>query len=270
VKRVLFTGLAAAASLAAAAGPALADTATSSNWAGYAVGAAPTADGTDPVPLSFSSVTGTWVEPAASCTTDSATYAAFWVGLGGFSDGSQALEQIGTEVDCSSSGAKRHSVWYELVPAEPVQLKLKIRAGDRISATVTVTGQTVSLRLRNLTRKTIFTRKLTMDAPDVSSAEWIAEAPSACDDFGRCDVLPLTNFGTVTFGNIAAIGNAHPGTLTDAAWTASAIELISTGGANRFFGAGDPLGDGVGALPGDASADGRTFSVSWRHDLTPG
>src|SRR5207248_3442603 len=109
VRRLLPVGLAAAASLLAAAGQAHADTATSSNWSGYAVSAAPTADGTDPVPLSFTSVSGTWVEPAASCTTGANTYAAFWVGLGGFSDTSQALEQIGTEVDCSASNTARHS-----------------------------------------------------------------------------------------------------------------------------------------------------------------
>jgi Peptidase A4 family len=104
---------------------------------------------------------------------------------------------------------------------------------------------------------------------DTASAEWIAEAPSDCSFSGGCRPVPLTNFGTVTFSNIAAIGNTHPGTLTDPGWTASAIELISNGTAGPLFGAGDPLGDGVGAQPGDASSDGRTFSVSWQRSLTP-
>jgi len=262
VRRVLLTGLAAAATLLAAAGPALADTATSSNWAGYAVSAVPTTDGTDPVPLTFTSVSGTWVEPAASCTTGTNAYAAFWVGLGGFSDTSQALEQIGTEVDCSASNTARHSVWYELVPAEPVQLKLKIRAGDRISAIVTVSGQTVSLRLRNLTRKTIFTRKLTMDAPDVSSAEWIAEAPSACSNFGRCRVLPLTNFGTVSFSNATATVAGHTGTISDPAWAATAIELDSGGDLIDPRFASDVTE--TQAIPAGLSSTGASFAVTWQ------
>jgi hypothetical protein len=261
LRRLLRTGLAAAASFAAAAGPALADTATSSNWAGYAVAAVPTTDGSDPVPLSFTSISGTWVEPAASCTTGTQTYAAFWVGLGGFGDSSQALEQIGTEADCSAADRGRHSAWYELVPAEPVQLKLKIRARDRISTTVTVSGQVVTLRLRNLTRKTVFTKTLTMDEPDVSSAEWIAEAPSACDNFGRCNVLPLTNFGTVTFSKASATAAGHTGTISDPAWAATAIELDSGGALidPRFASNVETQ-----AVPAGLSADGASFAVTWQ------
>ena len=57
----------------------------STNWAGYATSTA----------RPFASVTGRWVEPEATCGT-TATYSAFWVGLGGFSDGSFAVEQTGT------------------------------------------------------------------------------------------------------------------------------------------------------------------------------
>ena len=82
--------------------------------------------------------------------------------------------------------------------------------------------------------------------------------------------MPLTNFGTVTFSKIAAIGNAHPGTLTDGAWTSTAIELISTGSIDRFFGLGDPLGDGVGALPGRREHRRAHVLRRWQRNLTPG
>jgi hypothetical protein len=62
-------------------------TSVSQNWAGYVAG------GTQ-----FSSVSGSWVQPAAKCGTGQ-TYSAFWVGLGGSGDRSSSLEQTGTQSD---------------------------------------------------------------------------------------------------------------------------------------------------------------------------
>jgi hypothetical protein len=82
--------------------------------------------------------------------------------------------------------------------------------------------------------------------------------------------VPLNEFGTITFTNAAAIGNAHPGTISDPTWAAEPIELISNGGrGGRFFGRGDILGPGVGAVPSDLTADGRSFSVAWQQNVTP-
>ena len=75
---------------------------TSSNWAGYAV----SGSGTGTTPTSFTAVSGSWVQAAATCTAGSPGYSAFWVGLGGFATGSRTLEQIGTEADCSSAALR--------------------------------------------------------------------------------------------------------------------------------------------------------------------
>ena len=116
------------------------------------------------------------------------------------------------------------------MPAASVPIPLKIRPGDRINAAVLVNGQTVTMSLKNLTRHTRFSKTMTLSQPlDVSSAEWIAEAPSNCTPSGRCTPVPLTRFGNVTFTNAAAIGNTHPGTITDPTWLPTAIELISGG-----------------------------------------
>ena len=239
----------------------------SSNWSGYA------AISTDPAtPAVFTDVTATWRVPKSTCTVNRVSSAAFWVGLGGYDPSSTSLEQLGTGADCDgASKVPNYYAWWELVPAASVKIPLTMKAGDTINAAVLVTGQTIRFSLKNLTRHTRFSKVMTTAQDlDTASAEWIAEAPSTCSSTGRCRPVPLTNFGTVTFSNIAAIGNAHPGTLTDPAWTASAIELISNGSTDPFFGLGDPLGDGVGALPGDASSDGRTFTVSWQRNLTSG
>ena len=53
----------------------------------------------------------------------------------------------------------------------------------RIALTDTTTGQSV-------------VKTLSMAKTDTSSAEWIAEAPSACDaTVSNCQPLPLTDFG---------------------------------------------------------------------------
>ena len=126
------------------------------------------------------------------------------------------------------------------------------------------------MSLKDTTRRTRFSKTITVTQPlDIASAEWIAEAPSTCTANGRCRAVPLNQFGTVTFTNAAAIADGHPGTISDPAWMAAPIELIASGGGGRFFGRGDVLGPGVGAVPGDLSSDGRSFSVAWQQNVVP-
>ena len=40
--------------------------------------------------------------------------------------------------DCARSGSASYSSWYELLPAEPVNLTLEVHPGDEMSASVTV------------------------------------------------------------------------------------------------------------------------------------
>lgn len=238
----------------------------SSNWSGFAA-VAP-----DGGTAEFTDVTATWVQPQAACTLGRSDSVAFWVGLGGNSSSSTALEQLGTEADCNgSSTTPAYSAWWEIVPAAAVKIRLEIRPGDRVSAAVFVKGQTVTMSLKNLTRKTRFSKtQVTTQPLDLSSAEWIVEAPSLCVSNGRCRTVPLTEFLPMTFTNAAAIGNGHPGVISDATWVASPIELITDGGGNRgsFFNT-DVLGPGVGATPSGLSTDGRSFNVLWHQNLTP-
>ena len=62
-------------------------TRTSANWAGYAVDSGDPAAGA--APAVFTSVSGSWTQPAVECPRSGTTYSAFWVGLGGFADGAQ-------------------------------------------------------------------------------------------------------------------------------------------------------------------------------------
>ena len=93
-----------------------------------------------------------------------------------------------------------------------------------INASVAASGTSVTLTIADATNGASFTKTLTVAAPDTSSAEWIAESPSACGGFrGGCRPLPLANFGTVSFTGGSTTGSGHVGTIGDPAWSATAI-----------------------------------------------
>jgi Peptidase A4 family len=240
-------------------------TVMSSNWAGYAIAAGSPAAPPARVTATFTSVTGTWKQPKVSCAEAPATYSGVWVGIGGFRRSADALEQIGTAAGCDKTGRPVYYAWYELVPAPAVTIKLKIAPGDTITTSVNVDGTSVLLQIKNRTRRTSFTRQLTTAAPDLSSAEWIVEAPSGCTAEGSCRTLPLANFGSVGFTKIAAIGNAHPGTVTDAAWTASQIHLVPDVPIQQD----GALGSRSGAKTAAITPDGRSFTVTWQATSVP-
>jgi hypothetical protein len=237
-------------------------TEVSANWAGYVV----TGSGT-----TYTSVTGTWRQPTVSCgAADAGAASAFWVGLGGYATSSQALEQTGTSADCDeTTGRPAYYAWYELVPSPSVKIKnLKIFPGDVITTSVNMLdSSTVLVQVKDRTRGTVFTKKLPFTSPDLTSAEWIAEAPSSCDSSSRCRPIPLSNFGSVDFTKIAALGNGIGGTLTsNPGWTATSINLVADG-RRGFFPGPDTFArvtaTSAGAVTGDTSADGRGFTVQW-------
>jgi hypothetical protein len=246
----------------------------SSNWAGYVVtGLGSTQTTADPG-VTYKNVTGTWRVPRATCTaTGSTSSSAIWVGIGGYSTASEALEQTGTSSDCSADGKASYFAWWELVPDPAVQIKLKIFPGDLVTGSVVVDGTHVLLQIKNRTRRTSFTKRTTFATPDLTSAEWIAEAPSECSPRGYCRQLPLANFGAVSFTRIAALATIdgidppdQGGTITSPLWQATQIQLVPQR-TRRFFGdrtdRPDALTGSAGATPSDVSSDGRSFGVTW-------
>jgi hypothetical protein len=189
-----FASIVLLASLLAAAPAASADANKSANWSGYAVHRSG---------VKFTKATASWVQPGAACVTGQRTYSAFWVGLGGYNRGSNALEQIGTEVDCTSAGAVRSTAWFELVPEASRAAHLAVRPGDALTATVAVHRRRVTMTLRDATTGRSFRKTLKAAQVDTSSAEWIAEAPSVCLGESSCQTLPLADFGSARFTTAA-------------------------------------------------------------------
>jgi Peptidase A4 family len=251
VRTRLILALMTAAAFAVAAPSALADVVSSSNWAGYAVHRAG---------IRFTRVLASWTQPTAQCTTGHRTYSALWVGLGGYNASSNSLEQIGTEVDCTVFGRVSSSAWYELVPAPSRAISMKVSPGDQMLATVTVTGNRVILALRDVTTHRSFTRTFRPSSIDVSSAEWILEAPSECTSNTTCRTLPLANFGSASFGSAQAEAvGGHTGAIADSFWDWTQIKLNP--GDRRFI---TYSGNGSGAaVPSALSAEGNSFSVAY-------
>jgi hypothetical protein len=239
-------------------GAAAAAVSVSSNWAGYV--ALPSASAGSP----FSSVSGSWTQPSATCTAGRETYSAVWVGLGGYSASSGALEQIGTEANCTRSGSAAYAAWFELLPAAPARLALEVHPGDQMAASATVRAHAVTLRVRDLSTGARFTKTLHAGNLSASSAEWIVEAPSACQATGSCVTLPLTDFGTVAFSSATAIANGHTGTVEDESWSAAALELRQGAAALKRAPAGRASRGSTVATPSPSPGSGGSFAVTWQ------
>jgi hypothetical protein len=171
-------------------------TAATTNWAGYV------ATGTQ-----FTGVSGTWVVPAvqASASTEAA---ATWIGIDGYSDDS--LIQTGTE-EVTSGGTTSYNAWYELIPAGPVDVG-NVEPGDVMQAAIAEVSPGIwSISLEDTTSQQSASGEVSYSSPG-ASAEWIEEAPST--DSGQ--LVPLANFGTVQFSNIAMTAS-DPGVVTQTA-----------------------------------------------------
>ena len=201
---------------------------TSSNWSGYA-----NTGGT------FTDVKGSWTQPSASCSGGQTAYSSFWVGIDG--DTTNTVEQTGTDADCSS-GSPRYYAWYEMYPKFPVNLSNPVSPGDHISAEVKYNGSgKFTLTISDSTRGWTFSTNQTSRKAKLGSAEWIAEAPSSSGG-----VLPLANFGSVSFSNCTANGlsissNPNPDAIT-----------MASGVTTK-------------AVPSGLGGGGTSFSVTWKH-----
>lgn len=216
---------------------------SSNSWAGYA------ATGAN---KKFTSVSSSWVEPTATCSANQTSYAAFWVGMDGYSD--STVEQVGSEADCIN-GTPLYYTWYELYPQNPNEVitSVSVTPGDSLTASVTYSPSvtkkvgkvktttpayfTLSLK-DNTTGATTSTIEAPSDTPDRNSAEVVAEAPYSNG------VLPLTDFGTASFDSTTVNGTA-----------------IGTATNLQEFTMNDPIG--MVATPSALDSTKENFTVSW-------
>jgi hypothetical protein len=223
--------------------------ADSTNWSGYAVTGA---NG------SVTSVTGSWIVPASTCTKGSSPeYSSFWVGIDGWT--SKTVEQTGTDSDCRG-GKPHYYAWYEFYPEPSYNATgmADLTPGDKMSATVSwdETTRAFTLTITDETADLTFTKTFTPVLPRArSSAEWIAEAPAS----SKGNVLPLANFGTVYLGqDYTSIAGTNYATISGV-----------TGGIGSF-GSNVWMSDMINetssvpmATPSILTNDGSSFLVTW-------
>ncbi len=241
--------------------------ATSENWSGYVVTG---------VKGSVTDIRGSWMVPAVTCSGSEATYSNSWVGIDGYPSTNTTLEQIGTESDCqvdeNGTLTPVYYAWYEFIPNELVEQKIEdvtLQPGDQIFAEVSFTGGQFTVTLWDetpppgeTTPQTPFEWSEKVNGAQQSSADWIAEAPLSKNADGTLSVLPLANFGTVSYGNtftgmpetcFATLGGqTNPIGMFPAA---SQIQITMTSDGTST---GNPE-----AIPSPLSTDGSSFSVSY-------
>ncbi|MGP8066284.1 MAG: G1 family glutamic endopeptidase [Acidimicrobiales bacterium] len=217
----------------------------SSNWSGYV-----DTGGT------FTSVSGDWTVPTATCTSGKAAYSSTWIGIDG--DGNDTVEQDGIEADCSSSNQASYHAWYEMYGDNDInngdevniQTKVpsdKVYAGDAMSASVSVVDNEWTLEITDSTQGWTYTPSAISFSAAQESAEWIVERPEVCDP--RCALTALADFGSVTFTSATATNDGTSGSIS--AFSASATVMIANNGTT------------VLATPGPLSASGENFTDNW-------
>lgn len=209
---------------------------SSPNWAGYAA---------HRPGMQFTDVRGAWIQPPVSCP-GGGTFSSFWIGLDGYL--SNYVEQVGTGADCVQANQPAYYAWYELYPAARVRIAMVIRPGDHIEAAVDSIAAGTTLTLRNVSTGRTFSTVRRGTSGPLSSAEWIAEAPSACTG-STCNVLPLANFGSVSFSMCSADASGSSGTITSPTWSSDVITMVRSNGSTL-------------AQPTPVSGDGASFAVS--------
>jgi hypothetical protein len=202
---------------------------TSRNWSGYAATGA-----------TYTGVSGTWTVPQVAASNGGSGVGATWVGIGGVK--TRDLVQAGTQ-DSGSGRQNEYQAWIEMLPAASQQVPLAVVAGDSITVTIDEQGaesQIWQIVMSNNTSGKSY-RTTVNYTSNRSSVEWIEEAPS-----GRNGILPIDNFGAVSFSGATAIKNGDTVSLEEVG--ARPISLLN---ARK-----QPL-----AMPSAIGSDGESFQV---------
>jgi hypothetical protein len=181
----------------------------------------------------FTSISGSWTVPALNCSATPNSSVSPWIGIDGWS--SDTVEQIGFDQDCEN-GVAGYYPWVEMYPADSIYFSETIKAGDQITASVSVSGTSWTLTEKDTTRGWSKTyHESGNDA--LSSAEAIVE------DLGD-GIQPVANFGSITFTGLTA--NGRP--------------LASAGTPNSTN-----IERGSTPLTKNSALSGGSFKLSWVH-----
>ena len=181
----------------------------------------------------FTSISGSWTVPALNCSSVPNSSVSPWIGIDGFD--SDTVEQIGFDQDCEN-GVAAYYPWVEMYPADSIYFTETVKAGDHITASVSVSGSSWTLTEKDTTRgwsKTFHE----------SGSDQLSSAEAIVEDLGN-GIQPVAPFGSVTFTGLTA--NGKP--------------LASAGTVNST-----DIERGNTPLTKNSSLSGGTFKLSWLH-----
>jgi hypothetical protein len=146
-----------------------------------------------------------------------------------------------------------------------------VRAGDLIAASVTTASGRVTVAVSDPTAHRSFQRTLSpAGLVDVSSAEWILEAPSECIlGTNACQTLPLADFGRAQFTTARA--QPASGAVGTISTTGGVATRITLGPRAPLFVSIHPGQVPVGtATPSSLSGGGSSFTVTYQRKYVQG
>jgi hypothetical protein len=196
-------------------------------------------------------IRGRTVVPTATCPSGD-QYAAFWVGLDGYS--SDTVEQTGTDSDCDGNNNPSYYAWFEFYP-NPSYEVMSVNPGDVISASVVYSSGEFTVTLIDKTTGLGFRTSSKVAGAQRSSAEWIAEAP-CCTVRPRDGILPLADFVTVDFGS-EYTPQLGANDATDSTTSGPIASFPTIWEINKLGSSTSPQTSTCSALSGDS------FSCSW-------
>jgi hypothetical protein len=120
-----------------------------------------------------------------------------------------------------------------------------VTPGDTYTAEVQVVAGDLTLTLSGGGNQP-FSLGTGVGAASLSSAEWIAEAPTLCAK--TCREQALTDFGTVNFSGASTNGSP----IDNSAWSIDPLTMVTGNGT-------------VKAAPSGLDSTGSGFSITWQH-----
>jgi Peptidase A4 family len=187
------------------------------NWAGYADVSSTSGK--------FTKVSGSWKVPKLTCTSED-RITAQWVGLDGAT--TTTVEQDGTAEQCFE-GKALYTTWYEMYPAGSVTVGSTVAAGDSISASVTRSGASYTLKLTDSTHTANgFTKKASCATTTCldESAEWITERPA----YSSTGIVPEAQFPTATFSGASETASGKTASISGYSGTVDDITCLDSTG----------------------------------------
>jgi peptidase A4-like protein len=196
-----------------------ASSADSLNSAGYAVSRRRTR---------FRFASATYFVPYLNCRLSPGSYSAGWVGLDGFVGTPRSVEQVGVAANCSTAGKAAYHAWFAMYPHARRTLRVSVRAGDSVTASVYYDQGTARFMLGLVNNTTGGHSQVRAKCPSgVTCPRTSAEIITSTLTTGsgsKLKIRPLADYGAMSFTGIAITNRAGDrGSVRSAHWGATRI-----------------------------------------------